>query len=81
MGICASLVSGVSHRCAALTALLLDARLKSDRFSRGIAGLDLKVGNRVKLIGEKEDGIHEVLEVKAGAFRTAFKPATDKVFV
>jgi hypothetical protein len=42
---------------------------------------DLKVGDRVKLMGEKEEGIHEVLEVKAGAFRTAFKPATDKVFV
>ena len=42
---------------------------------------DLKVGERVKLMGEKEAGVHEVLEVKAGAFRTAFKPATDKVFV
>ncbi len=42
---------------------------------------DLKVGDRVKLMGEQEEGIHEVLEVKAGAFRTAFKPATDKVFV
>lgn len=42
---------------------------------------DLKVGDRVKLIGEKEKGVHEVLEVRAGAFRTDFKPATDKVFV
>ena len=42
---------------------------------------DLKVGDRVKLIGEKEEGIHEVLEVKAGAFRTAFKSGTEKVFV
>ena len=42
---------------------------------------DLKVGERVKLIGEKAEGIHEVLEVRKDAFRTAFKPATDKVFV
>jgi hypothetical protein len=42
---------------------------------------DLKVGDRVKLIGGKEKGIHEVLEVREGAFRTDFKPATDKVFV
>lgn len=42
---------------------------------------DLKIGERVKLIGEKEEGIHEVLEVKAGAFRTAFKSGTEKVFV
>ena len=42
---------------------------------------DLKAGERVKLIGEKEEGIHEVLEVRKGAFRTAFKPASDKVFV
>ena len=42
---------------------------------------DLKVGERVKLIGEKEEGIHEVLEVRKDAFRTAFKPATEKVFV
>ena len=42
---------------------------------------DLKVGERVKLIGEKEEGIHEVLEVRKDAFRTAFKPASEKVFV
>jgi hypothetical protein len=42
---------------------------------------DLKVGERVKLMGEKEEGIHEVLEVRKDAFRTAFKPATEKVFV
>ena len=42
---------------------------------------DLKVGERVRLIGEKEEAIHEVLEVRDGAFRTAFQPTSDKVFV
>lgn len=42
---------------------------------------DLKVGERVRLIGEKEEGIHEVLGVRAGAFRTAFQSATGRVFV
>jgi hypothetical protein len=41
----------------------------------------LKVGERVRLIGEKEEAIHEVLEVRDGAFRTAFQPATNEVFV
>jgi hypothetical protein len=42
---------------------------------------DLKVGERVRLIiGENKD-IHEVLEVRKGAFRTAFQPEGDKVFV
>ncbi len=42
---------------------------------------DLKVGERVKLIGEKEPGVYEVLEVRDGAFRTGFKTAAEKVFV
>jgi Chaperone of endosialidase len=43
---------------------------------------DLKVGERVRLIGEKGDeGIYEVLELREGAFRTAFQSATEKVFV
>ncbi len=44
---------------------------------------DLKVGERVRIIGDsgKEQGIHEVTEVKEGAFRTAFQPAGDEVFV
>jgi hypothetical protein len=43
---------------------------------------DLKVGQRVRLIGEKGDeGICEVLEVREGAFRTAFQSTTEKVFV
>ena len=42
---------------------------------------DLKVGDRVRLIGEKEQGIHDVLEIRDGAFRTAFVPAGEKVFV
>jgi hypothetical protein len=42
---------------------------------------DLKVGERVKLIGDNERGTYPVLEVRDGAFRTDFKPATDKVFV
>jgi hypothetical protein len=42
---------------------------------------DLKVGDRVKLIGEKEKGVYTVLEVRNGAFRTDFKPSTEQVFV
>ncbi len=42
---------------------------------------DLKVGERVRLIGEKEEGVHEVLEIGDGAFRTEFAPASEKVFV
>ena len=42
---------------------------------------DLKIGERVRLINEEDDGIHEVLEVRKGAFRTAFQPEGDKVFV
>ena len=43
---------------------------------------DLKQGERVRLLDDKNgEGIHEVLEVKDGAFRTGFKPAGDKVFV
>jgi hypothetical protein len=45
------------------------------------AGTDLKKGERVRLIGAKEEGVHEVLEVRDGAFRTAFKASTDEVFV
>ena len=44
-------------------------------------GTDLQVGERVRLIGEKEEGIYEVLEIDDGMFRTAFQPATDKIFV
>jgi hypothetical protein len=42
---------------------------------------DLMVGDRVRLIGEKEEGIYKVLEVDEAGFRTAFHPATDKIFV
>ena len=42
---------------------------------------DLKMVERVRLIGEKAEGIHEVLEVAKGQFRTDFKPAGDQVFV
>ncbi len=34
---------------------------------------DLKKGDRVKLIGDKSEGIHEVLEVAEGRFRTDFE--------
>jgi hypothetical protein len=44
-------------------------------------GTDLKVGERVRLIGDKSEGIHEVLEVRDGAFRTAFQPASEAIFV
>ncbi len=42
---------------------------------------DLKKGERVRLLSEKEEAIHEVLEVRAGGFRTAYKPADGKIFV
>lgn len=42
---------------------------------------DLKVGERVKLVAASGEGIHEVLEVGEGRFRTAFEPAGEKVFV
>jgi len=42
---------------------------------------DLKVGERVKLICEKEKGVYPVLEVRDGAFRTDFQPEGDRVFV
>ena len=42
---------------------------------------DLKPGERVRLIAGKSEGIHEVLEVKEGAFRTAFQPANKEIFV
>ena len=42
---------------------------------------DLKVGERVRLIAEGSEGVHEVLEVRNGAFRTDFKPAGRDVFV
>jgi hypothetical protein len=41
----------------------------------------LKVGERVRLLGEQAEGIYEVLEVRPGAFRTAFQPTTGRVFV
>lgn len=42
---------------------------------------DLKKGERVRLIADKTTGIYEVLEVRDGAFRTAFLPEGEKVFV
>lgn len=42
---------------------------------------DLKKGDRVKLIAEKEEGIHEVMEVAEGKFRTDFQSEDEKVFV
>jgi hypothetical protein len=42
---------------------------------------DLKKGERVRLIGEKKEGIHEVLEVAEGRFRTDFAAEGDEVFV
>jgi hypothetical protein len=35
----------------------------------------------VRLIGKATQGVHEVLEVAAGRFRTAFKADADTVFV
>jgi hypothetical protein len=42
---------------------------------------DLKVGEKVRLFDSEEDAVHEVLEVRAGAFRTAFEPKGSEVFV
>lgn len=42
---------------------------------------DLKKGDRVKLITEKDEGVYEVLEVTDGKFRVAFAHEDDEVFV
>jgi FKBP-type peptidyl-prolyl cis-trans isomerase 2 len=42
---------------------------------------DLKVGDRVKLISQKEEAVHEVLEVSEGAFRPDGNVDADSVFV
>jgi len=42
---------------------------------------DLKIGERVRLIADKAEGVYEVLEVTEDKFRTDFKPEGDKVFV
>jgi hypothetical protein len=41
----------------------------------------LKKGDRVRLIGRNQEGLHEVLEISDGRFRTAFAPEGDQVFV
>lgn len=42
---------------------------------------DLKVGDKVRLLADKESPVQEVLEVRVGAFRTAFTPKDADVFV
>jgi hypothetical protein len=42
---------------------------------------NLKVGERVKLIGESKQGVYEVLETRDDSFRTEFKSGTEQVFV
>ena len=42
---------------------------------------NLKKGERVRLLGEKKGGIHEVLEVAEGKFRTDFVADSSQVFV
>lgn len=42
---------------------------------------DLKPGERVKLVTDKKADVYDVLEVKPGSFRTAFKGESGKVFV
>jgi hypothetical protein len=42
---------------------------------------NLKKGERVRLIGEMHEGIHEVLEIAEGKFRTAFVADGGDVFV
>lgn len=46
-----------------------------------LAKANLKKGDRVRLIGKATQGVHEVLEVADGRFRTAFKADTDTIFV
>jgi len=43
--------------------------------------VNLKNGDRVRLIGMATQGVHEVLEVADGRFRTAFKADADTIFV
>ena len=56
---------------------------KSAKIADGwvLLATDLKVGERVRLIGEKDEAIEEIIEVRGDAFRTAFKPSGDQVFV
>lgn len=42
---------------------------------------EVKKGDRVRLIGEEDDAIHEVLEVKKDSFLTDFKGESKEVFV
>ena len=42
---------------------------------------NLKKGERVRLIGKEKEGVHEVLEVAPGRFRTAFAADGDSLFV
>jgi hypothetical protein len=42
---------------------------------------NLKAGEKVRLLGEKDQGVYEVLEVRPGAFRTSFAPKEDSLFV
>lgn len=42
---------------------------------------NLEKGERIRLIVGESDGIYEVIEVKEGAFKTAWIPEADKVFV
>ena len=42
---------------------------------------DLKQGERVRLISDKVEGVHEVLEATPDKFRTDFQPEGDHVFV
>lgn len=42
---------------------------------------DLKTGERVRLIGEKGEGVYEVLEAQEGRFRTAFQSENKQIFV
>ncbi|MBK8036912.1 MAG: hypothetical protein IPK22_07210 [Verrucomicrobiaceae bacterium] len=42
---------------------------------------DLQPGDRVKLLGDKDEAVHEILEVEKERFRPAALPAGGKVFV
>ncbi len=76
-------VERVFPQAVSQSTLVVPDIYKAATFRNGWVSLktDLKVGDRVRLIAESEEGLHEVLEVKGDSFRTAFKALSDKVFV
>ncbi|CAN5410947.1 hypothetical protein BH23VER1_BH23VER1_02140 [soil metagenome] len=46
-----------------------------------LSAAGLEIGDRVRLIGGEQSGVHEVLELREGAFLTTFESVDDEVFV